>query len=156
MLIFDDLAHERSVWRTSKVLLDLAKNGRHCRVTWFIVAQATFDLPPDIRSACDVVYAAREPILQAIRKMHEAYFGMLDLRTFTKVFQSATANYGVLCLDQTSISNHMTDCVRWTRAPSSLPPFVVCRRVYFELERRREQDKREPSQLEVSVIAPRV
>ena len=33
LLIFDDLSYDKSIFRTSKVLLDLAKNGRHCMIT---------------------------------------------------------------------------------------------------------------------------
>jgi hypothetical protein len=155
-LIFDDLSYDKSIFRCSKTLLDLAKNGRHCKITWALVVQAAYDIPPDIRSSCDWVFLTREPILQAMKKAHEAYGGVVDYRTFTNLMRHATADHGVLCLNQTCTSYDVTESISWTRAPATLPPFTVCRKRYWALEKQgRPQREKEGSTLAVSVVGAR-
>jgi|EP00966_Prymnesium_polylepis_P336672 hypothetical protein len=156
LLIFDDLSYDKSIFRCSKTLLDLAKNGRHCKITWALVVQAPYDIPPDIRSSCDWVFLTREPILQAMKKSHEAYGGVVDYKTYTNLMRHATADYGILCLNQTCTSYDVTESITWTRAPASLPPFTVCRKSYWTLEKKgRPREKEEGSTLAVSVVGAR-
>ena len=59
------------------------------------------DLGPDLRANTDVVLALKEPILANRKKLHEAYFGQADLKTFDACFARATEAWGAMVLNNT-------------------------------------------------------
>mmetsp|Transcript_42647 Transcript_42647/g.106260 ORF Transcript_42647/g.106260 Transcript_42647/m.106260 type:complete len:112 (+) Transcript_42647:52-387(+) len=85
------------------------------------------------------------------------YGGVVEYRTFTNLMRHATADHGVLCLNQTCTSYDVTDSISWTRAPATLPPFSVCRKRYWALEKQGRPPAREKegSTLAVSVVGAR-
>ena len=133
LLVLDDYSFDARAFR-STVIGDLARNGRHAKITVFLTCQYACDIPPSIRSQVDVLFAMRDPSVQNRKRLWAAYFGVLDpVQKFTAVFHEATANYGALVLLNTQPSSDASDCVFWYRATLELPSFRVSNHVYWKL-----------------------
>eukprot|EP00966_Prymnesium_polylepis_P028386 656935-Prymnesium_polylepis.2 len=66
-----------------------------------------------------------------------------------------TADYGILCLNQTCTSYDVSESITWTRAPATLQPLSVCRKRYWTLEKKGRPRETEGSTLAVSVVGAR-
>ena len=149
LLVLDDCSFDSKAWK-QKPVADLARNGRHCHISVMITSQYAMDLGPDLRSQVDICYALRDTILQNRKRLHSCFFGMLNFQEFCAAFDACTENYGALVLDQTAQTNDPTSCIFHTRAQPSLPPFQMCSKVYFDLEKR-QWEKRSESKVEITV-----
>ena len=132
VLVLDDCAFDARAFR-SPVLGDLARNGRHAKVTCFLCLQYAYDIPPALRSQCDLLFALREPSISNIKRLHSAYFGMVELAKFHILMTEATRDYACLVLLNTAPTSEISDCVFWYRATPHQPKFRVSNDVYFKL-----------------------
>lgn len=122
LLILDDVAFDKSIFR-SREIRRLVYNGRHCHVTLIIAAQFLVDIPPDIRTNIDLIFALRENIRANQERLYKFFFGIFsDFYTFTQALISCTNNFECLVCDNTARSNDISECIYWYKAPLH-PPF---------------------------------
>jgi hypothetical protein len=154
LLILDDVSYDKASFR-SPVLGDAWRNGRHAAVTIMMTSQACFDIPPDLRSNTDIIFALRDPILTNRKKLHAAYFGQLPFDAFSQCFEACTAQYGAVVLNQTVPTNEPSECLFWFRAKPSLPSFKMCSKAIWKTAQRPPPPQHGESQLQVIVAPPK-
>ena len=124
-LVMDDTLYDKAVLK-SKNMRMLFMNGRHRKIFFLCAVQYLMDIPPDLRSNVDFVFALKENIIANREKLWRNFFGMFnDYRDFSMVMNQCTAGYDCMVLDNTVRSNNLTDCVFWYRADKTLPDFRV-------------------------------
>jgi hypothetical protein len=82
------------------------------------------DIPPDLRSNVDFVFALKENIIGNREKLWKCFFGMFsDYKEFSTVMDECTAGFDCMVLDNTVRSNNVSDCVFWYRADRTIPTY---------------------------------
>ena len=133
LLVLDDVMYEKSICRTPH-FRNLFYNGRHFRITVFLLLQYLVDLPPDLRAQIDYVFTCREPILGNKVKLYKMFFGVFaSFEDFVAVLERCTQNFEVLCLDNTLSTTSAQECVFWYKASFGLPDFCLCAPVFYKL-----------------------
>jgi hypothetical protein len=150
LLVLDDCSFDSKAWK-QKCVGDLARNGRHCLITVMITCQYVCDIGPSFRAQLDVCFALRDTILQNRKRLHSAFWGMMPFPQFCAAFDACTENFGALVLNQAVQTNEISSCVFHTRAQPTLPPFTMCRDIYFKFEKRLAEKPRAESQVEIDV-----
>ena len=128
-------------------------SSEHAAVTIILTSQACYDLPPDLRSNTDLIFALRDPIIQNRKKLHLAYFGQLPFDSFTQCFEACTDSFGSIVLNQTLPTNSADDCLFWYRAKPTVPPFKMCNKAIWTLALRPPPPPKDVQQLEVHVAS---
>ena len=149
LLILDDVSYDKTAFR-SAVLGDAWRNGRHAVVTIMLTSQACYDLPPDLRSNTDLIFALRDPIIQNRKKLHLAYFGQLPFDSFATCFEACCESFGSIVLNQTVQTNNPDECLFWYRAKPTVPPFKMCNKNVWKLAQRPPPPNK--AQVEVQVV----
>ena len=134
-VLMDDCMYDKKMLK-SVVIRDLFMNGRHYKVMYMTCMQYIMDMPPDLRTNVDYVFALKENILANKQKLWKYFFGMFEkFDDFNKVMDRCTENFGVLVLDNTVPSNKIDDIVFWYRAELKLPPFFMGKNKFWKLSR---------------------
>ena len=142
-VILDDVTYDKKVLK-SKVFRDLMCNGRHLQIHVSCAAQFLMDLPPDVRANADYILACRDQIQVNRAKLYKCFFGMFDNQaTFDHVFDLCTKSHAALVLDQTSVSDNVSDAVYWFRAEYPVPRFKLGSKQFRRLSRRPPAAKKE-------------
>ena len=124
-LIFDDCGYDKSITR-KKIIKKIFCNGRHLKILLVMTVQYCKDIPPDLRSNADYVFILKENVQENKKKLWKEYAGIVDdFDTFNQIMNSCTDNRGVLVIDNTSISNDLTENLFWYRASPVIKPFKV-------------------------------
>ena len=114
-IVFDDLAIVNH--RKSNALQQIIFNGRHYKITLITELQYARELPPQLRTNVDFVFALKENVKDNVNKLYENYFGMFQkFSDFQTVFRSCTEDYGAIVMDNCSKSSRMEDLVFWYKA----------------------------------------
>lgn len=133
-LVLDDCLYDQKVLK-SKQIRELFMNGRHMRCFMMLAAQYMMDLSPALRTQVDYCICLRENIHANREKLYKFFFGIFPkYEMFSRVLDACTANYECLVIDNTVQSNNISDCIFWYKAQSSLPPFRLCREVYWKMD----------------------
>ena len=134
--LLDDCMFDKKVLK-SLAMRDLFMNGRHMKVFFVNAMQYVMDMSPDLRSQCDYVMALKENILSNKQRLYRYFFGMFaTYDEFARVLDACTQNYECLVLDNTTPSNDVSNNVFWYRANPQLPPFRMCKPVFWRLDQR--------------------
>lgn len=134
VIILDDCMFEKRIMR-SVLMRDIHMNGRHFNITLIFSAQYLVDVPSDIRSQVDYVFALKEPIISNRIKLWKFFFGIFRrYDDFERTFTECTADYDCIVLDNTQASNVITQCVYWYRACVKLPPFTLGGHAFWKLD----------------------
>ena len=97
------------------------------------------DVDVSLRTNIDYIFTMREVILTNRQKLYKYYFGQFKkFDDFERVMQACTQNYKALVLDGTISSTEPTDSVRWYKADPNLPPFTLCKPIFWKLSRKFE------------------
>ena len=116
LLLLDDCGYNRSVMK-EKPIKQIFCNGRHLKIMLVVSVQYCKDIPPDLRSNADYVFILREPQLENRRKLWKDFAGIVPtFELFNTVMNECTNDYGMIVLDNTTISNNITDNLFWYRA----------------------------------------
>lgn len=125
LLLFDDCGYDKSITR-KKIIKKIFCNGRHLKILLMMTVQYCKDIPPDLRSNADYVFILRENVQESRKKLWKEYAGIIpDFDTFNEIMNVCTDNRGILVVDNTSISNEVTDNIFWYRARNPLKKFKV-------------------------------
>ena len=117
LLILDDCGYDRQIYKT-KPFRAAVYNGRHLSLTVILALQYITDIPADIRTNIDFIFALRENILTNKERLYRFFFGIFpDFYTFTQCFGACTSNFECLICDNTSRSNEISECIYWYKAP---------------------------------------
>jgi hypothetical protein len=137
LLVLDDVLYDKSICR-SQAFRFLFLNGRHIKVTLFITAQYVVDMPPDLRSNVDYVFSMKETMIGNRIKLYKNFFGGVvgSFEDFCVLMDRTTQNYECICLDNTSSTSSIHECVFWYKANKNIDDFEIGRRVYYDLEER--------------------
>jgi hypothetical protein len=135
-LIMDDTLYDKSTLR-SKNMRMLFMNGRHRKIFYLCAVQYLMDIPPDLRSNVDFVFALKENIIGNREKLWKCFFGMFsDYKEFSTVMDECTAGFDCMVLDNTVRSNNVTDCVFWYRADRTIPTYHTGSEGFWKLHSR--------------------
>jgi energy-coupling factor transporter ATP-binding protein EcfA2 len=143
LLVLDDVLYDKSICR-SQAFRFLFLNGRHVRISVFITAQYVIDMPPDLRSNVDYVFSMKEPMLGNRVKLHRNFFGILSFDDFCAILDRTTQNHECICLDNTSATTSVNDCIFWYKAKQNCPKFSIGLKVFYNLEDRFKRPEGSP------------
>ena len=59
------------------MIREIFMNGRHRHVTLVIAVQYVMDMPPDLRTQVDYVFALRENVIKNRERLYRQFFGFL-------------------------------------------------------------------------------
>lgn len=132
--ITDDCAYDRKSY-SNKTVREVYMNGRHRKFFYINSMQYVMDMPCHIRGQIDYVFAGRDGNLSQREKLWRNFFGIFpDYKSFSKVFDECTNNYGVMVYDATKRSTKIEDVVSWYVASTDLPAFRLCDEKFWELD----------------------
>jgi hypothetical protein len=136
LLILDDCMYQKNCLRT-KSMRSIFFNGRHDHISLICAAQYCLDVDVALRSNIDYVCTMRETILSNRHRLYKNFFGQFPkFSDFDKVMCACTQNYKCLILDGTVSSNDPADSVRWYKARETVPPFRLCKPVFWKWGRK--------------------
>lgn len=149
LLVADDCAFDKSVWRSSTVR-SAFMNGRHFRTGLVLSMQYLMDLSPDLRTNVDYIVCTAENIHANKKRLWQCFFGVFETYSdFDRVFTACTKDFSCCVLDQTQPNATIDSSVFWWKASPTLPPFRLCRPVFFRLH---ENPPARPAKDDVSVL----
>lgn len=123
MVVMDDCGFDKKVFN-GKPLRNLFYNGRHNKCGLLLSVQYALDMPATCRSNVDLVICCRESVRANRERLYKNFFGQFEsFEAFNKCMMACTNNFECLCLDNSSTSNKITDCVFWWKASMDLPHF---------------------------------
>lgn len=115
-IVLDDCLHDKS-WVKDEGIRELFFNGRHYHIGVAICLQYALGVPPIMRGNIDYVFLLKEPLSNHKKRLWEYYAGIFTkYSVFSQVFDQVTDNYGVLCINNSSLASKLTDVVTWYRA----------------------------------------
>ena len=137
LVVLDDCCYDKKILR-SKLIREIFMNGRHRRITLILSAQYVMDLPPDLRTQIDYVFALRENVVANRDRLWKQFFGFFSkFRDFCTTMDECTENFSALvCDNKTAKGNTIEDCVFWYKAEYNLPKFKVGKKFSWKLHKR--------------------
>lgn len=133
LLVLDDMAADKRVVRSTG-MRDIFFNGRHEHITYISSQQYCLDMPPDLRTNVDYVFCLKDNILANKQRLWKFFFGMFArFEDFARVMDTVTSDFGVLCLDNTSRSNELSDMLSWYRASPEPREFRIGKPIFWKL-----------------------
>ena len=143
LVLLDDCLYQKGVLR-STAMRSIFFNGRHDHISLMCAAQYMMDVDVSLRTNIDYIFTMRETILTNRQKLYKYYFGQFPkFDDFDKVMSACTKDYRALVLDGTVSSTDATDSVMWYKASTDVPPFRLCKPVFWGLSKRYERPKEE-------------
>lgn len=125
LLYIDDMAFDRN-FMFSKVMKELAQNGRWLRFCVVISIQYVMDMSTALRTNIDYLFVTREHSRTNRRKLFENWGGCCStLVQFEQFLEACTQNFGCLVIDGTSPTTKFEKCFYHYRANPSLPPWLL-------------------------------
>lgn len=136
LIILDDCMYQKGVLK-SVAMRSIFFNGRHDNIGLICAAQYMMDVDVSLRTNIDYIFTMRETILTNRQKLYKYYFGQFKkFDDFDRVMSSCTSDYKCLVLDGTVSSTEATDSVMWYKASQEVPPFKLCRSVYWQMSKK--------------------
>ena len=137
LILLDDCLYQKGVLK-SNAMRSIFFNGRHDHISLMCAAQYMMEVDVSLRTNIDYLFTMRENILTNRQKLFKYYFGQFaKFDEFDKVMTACTQDYRSLVLDGTiSTTANPTDCVMWYRANYNVPPFRLCKPVYWSWAKR--------------------
>lgn len=134
LILLDDCLYQKNVLRSTS-MRHIFFNGRHDNISLICCAQYMMEVDPSLRTNIDYLFTMRENVLVNRQKLFKYYFGQFPkFDAFERVMAACTQDYRSLVLDGTiSNAKEPTDSVMWYRASQSIPPFRLCKDVYWRM-----------------------
>ena len=136
LIILDDCLYQKGVLK-SNAMRSIFFNGRHDHISLMCAAQYMMEVDVSLRTNIDYVFTMRENILTNRQKLYKYFFGQFArFDDFDKVMTACTQDYKTLVLDGTIPSTDVHDSVMWFKASLDVPPFRLCRPVFWAMSKR--------------------
>ena len=146
LLVLDDCMYDKKIMRSVE-MRKIHMNGRHFNLYFINCVQYLMDIPSEIRSQIDYVFAFKDSIRKNREKLFNYFFGMFNtFHDFELVFNQCTNNYECLVLDASQCDNDISKGIHYYKANINIEPFTVGRSIYFKLDKfykRKNQNKPE-------------
>lgn len=160
LMIQDDTLFDRKAIENPSQK-QLAANGRHYKITQFILAQYVTMIPSWARANVDIVFATKDAVRSNRKRLYEMMFGSFNkYADFDQAFTQATNNYGTLVIDKTRAGTSVESSVFWYRAtplpskPSLIPVLSAsmykCEVAHKKMARKREREDKNDGVMVVS------
>jgi len=122
-------------------------NGRHFKISVFLMLQYALDTPPAIRANIDFVVLLKDNLHR--EKLYKSFFHGLvpSFALFNTLMDSCTSDFKALILDNSCNSTTLCDLIFWYRARDRAR-FKIGSSAYYEFSRRRlkQEDDDGPKQ----------
>lgn len=139
-LMLDDCMYDKKVMK-GITIRNLFMNGRHRKVFFLNCQQYVMDMPPDLRTNVDYIFALRENIMSNKEKLWKFFFGVFPtFQQFNTVMDACTQNYECLVFNGKSTSTNIEDCIFWYKAARDIPDFSLCKPIYQKMDERYYHD----------------
>jgi hypothetical protein len=138
----DDCTFDTKIFK-GKSMRQNSMNSRHLHTTTMMTSQYIHAMGPDLRGNFDYVFVLKENVLDNKKKIHKAFFGMLNYKDFDHILTQCTKNYECLVLDNTQPDLSLDKCIFYYK-PSpfhKLPPFRLGSRALWKLSARFAKSK---------------
>lgn len=116
VFVLDDLAFDEKMMN-SKLLKEIAMNGRHYKITLMLSVQYLLSLKPSLRSNVDQFFVFADTSRKNRERIYETFCGFIDnFADFNKLFTSTTKDYMAMvvnCRDRTGV---LTETVSFHKA----------------------------------------
>ena len=113
-IILDDCGSDRTFMH-STIIKDILANGRHYGMTIVILCQYINQLHAENRDQIDYLCMLHTANQKNIRKIHEEYVNICEIRTFKYVLNACTNNRGCCWIDNTTNPNTVDECIFFKR-----------------------------------------
>ena len=135
-LVVDDCMADSRIMMKDNGIRTIFFNGRHMRILFIMNFQYSLEISTSIRANIDYLFVLKENIISNQMKLHTHFFGMFPtFQMFQQTMNACTENFGVLCLDNTSRSNKIEDCVFHYKAALH-GPFKICSPKVWKLHKK--------------------
>lgn len=115
-IIVDDLACSQEFTKDPQ-LEELIMNARWLKINILITLQDSLKLHPAIRNNTDWCFFLKDIMPNSRKRLYEQYTGQFPTqKQFEKVFERMTENRGVMVLNNTSLSNEISNNYFFWRA----------------------------------------
>lgn len=144
MLILDDCMWKKSAFN-GEVMRRLFFNSRHYNICIMLLAQYCMDLGPAIRGNIDLIFVARDLVVNNREKLYKNFFGIFDtFQKFDRVMSRVTENFTFLVLCNNDVrSNRPEDVLFYYKAALDLPRFCLGRKIYWKMDSKVGADEEE-------------
>lgn len=109
-IILDDCGSDRTFMH-SPIIKDILSNGRHYGMTVLILCQYLNQMHAENRDQLDYLCMLYTSNQRNIKKIHEEYVNICDLRTFKYVLNACTDKKGMCWIDNTKNPSVIEQCV---------------------------------------------
>jgi ABC-type phosphate/phosphonate transport system ATPase subunit len=110
----------------SPAMSELAINGRHYDICLIFSTNYLMDVPPNMRTCADYVFASGTNDLVAREKLFKEFFGIFGTKeNFKSAFNELTKDRGCIFIDRTPGGASVEDCVCWYKAQLDHPEFKL-------------------------------
>jgi hypothetical protein len=140
-VILDDCGSDRKFMH-SNIIKDILSNGRHYGMTLVILCQYLNQLHPENRDQLDYLGILYTSNHKNIKKIHEEYVNMTDIRTFKFVVNACTVDRGCCWVDNTTTPSTIDECVFYKRI-HTLPSASIGHAYMYEFSRTHLLDEKE-------------
>jgi hypothetical protein len=143
-VLLDDCMYDKKILK-SKTMRQLFMNGRHRRIFYILAMQYVLDMPPDLRSQVDYVFALRDTIISSREKLWKQFFGFFQTySSFSTAMDSCTENYECLVYDgKAAKTNNIEDCIFWYKSEVNIDTFKMGSPVFWKLHDHYFHDREE-------------
>ncbi|KAG5191288.1 hypothetical protein JKP88DRAFT_259596 [Tribonema minus] len=116
LIVLDDCAYDKKIL-SSPIIREIMMNGRHYFISLVVTLQYLVDFAPSLRANVDVALFLKDNIKGNRERIWKHFCGMFsDYKVFEAVFESCTANFECLCVDNTISSTDNEDIVSYYKA----------------------------------------
>jgi hypothetical protein len=110
----------------NKAVQFLFQVGKEFGVSTLITSNFPPKMPDWFSSAIDYVFILKDNNKVHNRALWQRYGGMFSTADkFSAVVDKATNNFGCLVIDRTRVTDNVSDCVFFCRAPASIPRYYL-------------------------------
>ena len=141
-LILDDCMWKKSSFN-GEVVRRLFFNSRHYNMCIMLLAQYCMDLNPAIRGNIDLVFVARDLVVNNREKLYRNFFGIFDtFSKFDRVMSRVTENFTFLVLCNNDVrSNKPEDILFYYKADVNVPNFRLGKKIYWKMDSKVGRDE---------------
>ena len=135
-LLTDDCMYESKLLK-SEPIRELFMNGRHKNIFFMNTVQNMMDIPSGIRGCIDFVFITNIDSPQDRKRIYENFPNpFVNLTDFKRNLNKLTTGYTsmVLARQGKTGNNEVTDKVFYYNANPNIPPFRLCKPVFWYLD----------------------